>query len=143
MGRTMVSRAGGRAGADSGSGHPISLWPRIGVSDASDESIAAAVDRCDEARRTDPIAEGLPDLAHADLEDRIAHDSLRPHALEQEVLRHELAVALDQALQYGKGLRRQADRPWPPPQTRVVRIEPKRRESELPRRSQVHYCRLT
>ena len=124
-------------------GRPVSLRPGVGVGDAGDESISAAVNRRHEARRADPIAERLADLAHADLEYRIAHGGPRPHALEQDILRDELAVALDETLQHGKGLRRQADCLRPPPQTRIVQIEPKRREAKLPRRPHIHYHRLT
>jgi len=49
-----------------------------------------------------------------------------------------LPVALGETLQYGKGLRRQANRLRPAPQTRIVQIEPKRREAELSRPSHVH-----
>ena len=62
----------------------------------------------------------------------------RADHLEQEVLRDELTVALGKTLEHGKGLRHQANRLRPSPQTRIVRIEPKRREAELPRRSHIH-----
>src|SRR6266700_1092235 len=109
--------------------------PPVGPDPTGDESISAAVNRRHEARRADSIAEGLPDLAHADLEHGIPHHRLRPQALEEEVLRYELPVALGETLQYGKGLRRQANRLRPAPQTRIVPIEPKRREAKLSRPS--------
>src|SRR5437867_5740724 len=70
VGRAAVSEAAaGGSGPDSRSlGRPVSLWPGLGGGDARDEAISAAVNRRHEARRADSIAEGPPDLAHADLE---------------------------------------------------------------------------
>jgi len=144
MSGAAISGATGGIGPDPPSpGRRVSLRPGINVGDAGDESIPAAVNRRHEARRPDSIAQRLPDLAHADLQHRIAYGYPRPNPFEQEVLREELTVALDQTLQDGKGLRRQPNRLRPPPETRIVRIEPKRRETELSRRSHIHQHRLT
>jgi hypothetical protein len=103
-----------------------------------DESIAATVNRRHEAWRVDPITESFPDLTDADLEHRVPHHGLGPHALEQDVLGDELTVTLDETLQDGKGLRRQAHRLRASPQTGIVQIEPKRRETKLLRRPHIH-----
>ena len=132
VGRGSVSGASGLAEPGRRLGRSISLRPGIGLGDAGDETIAAAVNRRDEARRVDTVAEGLPDLAHADLEDRIAHNRPRPHVIEQDMLRDELTVALDQTLQHGKRLRRQANGLRPPPETFIGRIQQKWSEADLP-----------
>ena len=95
-----------------------------------------------ETGRADPVAERPANLTDADLEDRIAHDGARPDAFEEDVLRDELAVALDETLQHRKGLWRQVNRPRATPKTGVGRVEVKRREAKQPRRFHIHWRRL-
>jgi hypothetical protein len=50
----------------------------------------------------------------------------------------KLAVALNEAVQYGKGLGRQVNFRRASPQQRIIRIEPKGREAQAPRCLYLH-----
>jgi hypothetical protein len=82
------------------------------------------MDGRDEPRRARPIAEGLVDLPHADL-NTASPTTVLGQALEQGRLRHRLAMTLGQALEDGKGLEREVNRLRLSPQARIGGVEPK------------------
>ena len=111
---------------------------RVDVGDVGDEPVPPPVHRGHEPGCADLIAESLPDLPNADLEHCVAHHGPGPDALEQHVLSDELTVALNEAVQHGKGLGRQVNFRRASPQQRIIRIEPKGREPQASRWLYLH-----
>ena len=99
----------------------------VTTGDAGDEPVPASVDGGDEPGRGGPITEDLADLAHAELEDAVAHRGTRPHGLEQGLLGHELAVTIGEA---GSARRRPSGRGEPASSRARGRRWPGRAETE-------------
>src|SRR5262249_32829540 len=70
---------------------------------------AAAPQRLDEARGPRVVVERLPDLKDADLQDGIADETIRPDGVEQFLLPHQPAGAVDQIAQDRVSLWSEAD----------------------------------
>src|SRR5262245_34770310 len=67
----------------------------------SDEAVATAVPRLDEARAPGVIVERAPELLNARGERGVAHDRIAPHGTEELAPRDQLAGTPDQRRQHG------------------------------------------
>ena len=77
----------------------------------------------DERRLVVIVAERVADLADAHLQHRVADEDARPQAIEELVLRHQLAGAGGEQLEDAEGLGRQGDRRRAALERGVGRIE--------------------
>jgi len=89
----------------------------------ADPSIAATVERLDEARLAGVVAERLAEVADRHAQDGVDDVRIRPQRVEQRVLGHELARAREQVLEQAKRVARQLDAPVTQPEALVDPIE--------------------
>jgi hypothetical protein len=97
-----------------------------------DEPVAGLLRRLDVAGRPGIVAEDFADLPDADLQDGIADESLRPHAVEQLPLADEAAGPLGEEREHIEGFRPQRQRLVAPEQAPLRLVQAKRAEDERP-----------
>jgi hypothetical protein len=97
---------------------------RVG-GERADPSIAAAVDRLDEAWLARVVAERLAQLAHRDAQHRVDDVRLRPHGTSSSSLVTSIWWALDEIREEAKRVRGELDAPLSH-QTHWLTVEPQR-----------------
>ena len=106
--------------------------------DRRHEAIAAPVRRLDVGRRLRIVAEGLADLADADLERGVAHEHAGPHHVEELLLGHQPAGVPRQVVQHAERLGREGHGPAVALERGVLHVEPVGPEDQ--RGSVVHWA---
>jgi hypothetical protein len=104
----------------------------------ADEAIAAPVRRLDESRRFRIVAERFPNLAYADLQNRVGHRGAGPAGVEQLFFRYQLAGTLQKVGEHCESLRAQRQGFFAAPQPLVGCVQAERGEDDWLRLSGHH-----